>query len=217
MDDGFQHRRLARHFDILTLDATDPFGNGHLIPSGKLREPITSLNRADWIVLTKTDLVTEQVLILLKEKIQKIAPTIPMSETIYRPVGLSPIFPNVGAVCKPPFLLKNKNVGILSAIGNPSAFKQTVEQLGCTVTQTYFKRDHSRYSLQDMEKLVEMEKKKSISCWITTSKDAVKIKPLIHRYSESRTPNLCSNVYELGVELVFTQGEPQLWQIISSL
>src|SRR5690242_9640252 len=53
LDDGFQHRRLARDLDIVTIDATNPFGNGRLLPAGILREPIKSLSRADCIVLTR--------------------------------------------------------------------------------------------------------------------------------------------------------------------
>jgi tetraacyldisaccharide 4'-kinase len=54
LDDGFQHRRLARDLDILLIDAKDPFGNGHLLPAGPLREPLDALGRADLFLLTRS-------------------------------------------------------------------------------------------------------------------------------------------------------------------
>lgn len=53
LDDGFQHLRLARDVDIVLLDATDPFGGGRTLPSGRLREPVSALRRADLVVITR--------------------------------------------------------------------------------------------------------------------------------------------------------------------
>jgi tetraacyldisaccharide 4'-kinase len=53
LDDGFQHLRLARDLDIVLLDAQHPFGNGYLVPRGTLREPLSSLSRADACLLTR--------------------------------------------------------------------------------------------------------------------------------------------------------------------
>ena len=55
LDDGFQHRRLARDLDIVLIDALDPWGAGHLLPRGLLREPCSSLKRADLVILTRAD------------------------------------------------------------------------------------------------------------------------------------------------------------------
>ncbi|MEM8875973.1 MAG: tetraacyldisaccharide 4'-kinase [Planctomycetota bacterium] len=56
LDDGFQHRRVARDFDLVLLDATNPFGFGHVLPRGHLREPVTGLRRASAVLITKCDL-----------------------------------------------------------------------------------------------------------------------------------------------------------------
>jgi tetraacyldisaccharide 4'-kinase len=53
LDDGFQHRRLVRNLDIVAIDATGPWGNGHFIPWGRLREPPRGLSRADCVVITR--------------------------------------------------------------------------------------------------------------------------------------------------------------------
>ena len=54
LDDGFQHVRIGRDLDIVTLDATNPWGNGGRLPAGLLREPLDSLGRADCIVVTRS-------------------------------------------------------------------------------------------------------------------------------------------------------------------
>ena len=55
LDDGFQHLRLARDLNVATIDATDPWGGGRLLPRGRLREPRAGLARADCIVITRAD------------------------------------------------------------------------------------------------------------------------------------------------------------------
>src|SRR6185436_7986299 len=59
LDDGFQHRRVRRHLDIVCIDATDPFGVGAMLPAGRLREPINGLKRAGAVVVTRSDLVND--------------------------------------------------------------------------------------------------------------------------------------------------------------
>src|SRR4029079_13020669 len=58
LDDGFQHLRLARDLNIVTIDATNPWGGGQLLPYGRLREPISGLVRADCVVITRSDQLT---------------------------------------------------------------------------------------------------------------------------------------------------------------
>src|SRR5574344_1133152 len=55
LDDGFQYLMLKPHINIVLVDSTDPFGNGHVLPRGILREPIKNIRRADYIFLTKSD------------------------------------------------------------------------------------------------------------------------------------------------------------------
>src|SRR5688572_13632272 len=59
LDDGFQHLRIARDLDVVTLDATDPWGGGHLLPRGRLREPASALARADCVVITRSELAAD--------------------------------------------------------------------------------------------------------------------------------------------------------------
>ena len=55
LDDGFQHRQIHRDLDIVLIDATCPFGYGHLLPRGLLREPKVNLARADAVIVTRAD------------------------------------------------------------------------------------------------------------------------------------------------------------------
>ncbi|HVG30885.1 MAG TPA: tetraacyldisaccharide 4'-kinase, partial [Pyrinomonadaceae bacterium] len=59
LDDGFQHLRIARDLDVVTLDATAPWGGGHLLPRGRLREPVSGLARADCVVITRAELAAD--------------------------------------------------------------------------------------------------------------------------------------------------------------
>lgn len=74
MDDGFQHRRLHRDLDIVLIDATNPFGYGSLLPRGLLREPLSSLRRADVAIITRSDLVAARVLAEIHNAIIEAAP-----------------------------------------------------------------------------------------------------------------------------------------------
>ncbi len=69
LDDGFQHRRLARDADVVLIDCTDPFGGGQLLPAGRLREPVSSLARADAVVITRSEQAPE-----LEETIRRYTP-----------------------------------------------------------------------------------------------------------------------------------------------
>lgn len=71
LDDGFQHYGLGRVMDIVLIDATNPFGNGHVLPHGTLREPVEALKRSDTVILTKSSLISEETKTELIEKNKK--------------------------------------------------------------------------------------------------------------------------------------------------
>ena len=77
LDDGFQHRRLARFGDIVLIDATCPFGYGHMLPRGLLREAAWGIRRADVIVITRCDQVDEAALTRLMDRLKRLAPAVP--------------------------------------------------------------------------------------------------------------------------------------------
>ena len=165
LDDGFQHLRLQRDLNIVTIDATNPWGHGHLLPYGRLREPLSGLSRADCIVITRADQVNN--VDDLRNEIQRHAGNIPIflsamrnSQITRLDASSEGIVPPVAAVC---------------AVGNPrSFFKQVPHQV---VLEKAF-ADHHRYSQADIDSLIDAARRAGANSVITTAKDAVKLHSL---------------------------------------
>ncbi len=88
LDDAFQHRQIARDLDIVLLDALEPFGFEHVFPRGTLREPLVGLCRADIVVLTRADMISEQQRVAIKTRVARIAPNAAWAECVHAPVSL---------------------------------------------------------------------------------------------------------------------------------
>ena len=88
LDDGFQHYRLHRDLDLVTVDSTNPFGYGRLLPRGLLRDRPSALRRAHAIVLTRTDQVSPGELQALREEVARYSLDRPVIDTVHRPAGV---------------------------------------------------------------------------------------------------------------------------------
>jgi tetraacyldisaccharide 4'-kinase len=165
LDDGFQHRKLARDADIVLLDATDPFGGGRTLPSGRLREPVSALRRADLIVITRA--------------MQDPAPAI---EALIRRHTQCPIFyastkllsvlrvPDLD-VALPPMDWPRVRSLAFCAIGNPAAFFDDLRTWGFPIAAGRGFPDHHVYTAQeaaDLEKAAQDAGAKAMLC---TEKD----------------------------------------------
>ena len=139
LDDGFQHTMLARDENILLIDASNPFGNGHILPRGTLREPLPAMNRATEIILTRCDQADD--LEGLLTTINRHAPDIPMRKTVHRAVGLRRLCDNS---ILPIEELQDMEITAACAIGNPEAFFTTLENLGARITRRSAHRDHAQ-------------------------------------------------------------------------
>lgn len=153
MDDGFQHRRLKRDLEIVLLDATEPFGYGHLLPRGLLRESIGSLRRADVVIATRANQVDDQKLADIRTLMQRFAPTAVWAEAVHQPRQLRDC--NLRTV--PLSEIEGKNCLIFSGIGNPTAFEQTVASLGAHIKKHVEFPDHHNYTATDIERLRDIE------------------------------------------------------------
>src|SRR5206468_6976857 len=113
---GFQHLRLARDLDIVTVDATNPWGGGSLLPYGRLREPRAGLSRADCIVITRTEQVED--LVKIKDAIQALAGAIPVFSSRMVTAGIrsldGAIVDKKSGVSQP--------VAAFCGVGNPESF-----------------------------------------------------------------------------------------------
>ncbi len=173
LDDGFQHRRLARDLDLVLIDATDPWGQGYLFPRGLLREPAAELRRASVVMLTRCNQVETSERGRLREAITRLAPKAPLVESDHRPMELVGLDRAVAGLDR----LREQPVIAFSGIGNPGAFRQTLIDLGANVIGWRTFPDHHRYSGKDVEELRAWADSQPADCLMaTTQKDLVKIR-----------------------------------------
>jgi len=173
LDDGFQHRRLHRDLDIVLIDATFPWGGGFLFPRGLLREPVSSLKRAQVIVLTRCDQVEATMVDDLRRQIGRHAPGAVVVETRHGPVGWINAGGEIREGAGEPAALR---VAAFCGIGNPEAFRRTLLDLGVDLIDFRIFPDHHNYSRADVEELHAWARKQPENCRIaTTQKDLVKL------------------------------------------
>jgi tetraacyldisaccharide 4'-kinase len=173
LDDGFQHRRLARAFDVVLVDATNPWGHGYLLPRGLMREPPGSLARAGMIVLTRCDQVTEEDKVRLRQRVARLAPIVPVAETTHRPEGLV----NSEGEVADPENLRGRPVAAFCGLGNPEAFRRTLADLGADVRAFRAYPDHHPYDRGDVDELRACVRNLGEDCTaVTTQKDLVKLR-----------------------------------------
>ena len=201
LDDGFQHRRLGRDLDIVLIDASRPFGYGHLLPRGLLREPVSSLNRADAVVLTRVDQADSQTLQSIR---QQISPFIEPSRIAEVAFTSGPWVNLSGETSeKPP---KGPHVGFCG-IGNPSGFQAALERQQLPVTEFKAFADHHRYSREEILELISNAERNGANSLVCTVKDLVKIREL----ELNSFP-----IWAASVETQFLAGQAILENLIST-
>jgi tetraacyldisaccharide 4'-kinase len=151
LDDGLQHRQLARTIEIVLLHRSDL--QQRLLPAGRLREPLSSLSRADVIVLRQEDaeLITQ---------LRRYASRDCYFWQVRRTLTLANPASRALAFC---------------AIARPTEFFQALTIAGVGVAERMAFRDHHTYSLADMERLAVLGKRSGCDAFVTTQKDAVKL------------------------------------------
>lgn len=164
-DDAFQHRRLHRDLDIVLLDTHAPFGNGHLLPLGPLREPPSSLRRASLIVFTSRRTVTSPPL-------PSLPAGVPTASADLAPVDL--YFPTSGRAESLSFL-KGKRVCAVAGIADPEAFHDLILSSGGLIVSRITFPDHHCYSSSDGERIMGEVRRTEADLVVTTEKDGVKL------------------------------------------
>ncbi len=172
LDDGFQHRRLARDLDLLLIDATNPWGYGAVLPRGLLREPLSGMRRADFAILTRADQVPEAELAQIRQVIRKHHPQLEIAEAAFVPTRLV----NAEGVTATFEEFQERPIAAFCGIGNPQGFRQTLEDRGLPVEARFRTfADHHHYGESDLESLGEWVGKEQAAGIFTTQKDLVKI------------------------------------------
>jgi tetraacyldisaccharide 4'-kinase len=173
LDDGFQHRRLARDLDLVLLDATRPWGFGYLLPRGLLREAPAGLRRAGAVLLTRCDQVDSSTVAALRARVEKLAPHAPIVETSHQPMA----WVDAAGRTKPIEHGKGQAVAAFCGLGNPEAFRQTLQNLGMTVQAFRTFPDHHAYTRPDVEALRTWARQEATDgVVVTTQKDLVKLR-----------------------------------------
>ena len=172
LDDGFQHRRLARDLDIVLLDALEPFGLGRLFPRGLLREPVRSLRRAGLVVLTRADLVPADALRATRAEAERAAGPLRWVVTRHAPIEL------IGSGVDPEPLdgLPGRKVAAFCGIGNPEGFRRTITTLRGEVAGFRTFPDHHAYDAADVADLTAGPSDSGADLALTTQKDLVKLR-----------------------------------------
>ncbi|OLC83038.1 MAG: tetraacyldisaccharide 4'-kinase [Acidobacteria bacterium 13_1_40CM_4_57_6] len=165
LDDGFQHLQLARQLDILLVDASRPLRSESLLPSGRLREPLSAIHRADLVVFTR---VNEQL--PLKRAIQEFPefPIFPAATRLLRYQRLTADQQMIASDIE----LPPQPVFVFCGIGNPDAFLADVDRWGNCIAGRSIYRDHHSYTAQNLRRLEDSAKKAGARSLLTTEKDA---------------------------------------------
>jgi tetraacyldisaccharide 4'-kinase len=172
LDDGFQHRRLARDLDVVLIDATDPWASGYLLPRGGMREPRKNLRKAGHVMLTRCDAVAAGDIERIVADVRKIVPGMELSRTVHAPLKLLN-----GESSRPIESLRGMTLGAFCGIGNPEAFRQTLTSLGAQVRAFRAFADHHPYTRDDVDDLRRWANELPADAWIaTTQKDWVKLR-----------------------------------------
>jgi tetraacyldisaccharide 4'-kinase len=171
LDDGLQHRRLARDLNLVLVDALEPFGLEYVFPRGTLREPLSGLRRADAIVLTRADMVHESQRQRIRQRMRALNPQAAWVETAHRPRHLLA----ADGSTRPLSQLAGKPVAAFCGIGNPAGFRHTLEGCHFTVAAWQEFPDHHPYRRADIEMLTSWADDAAVEAVVCTHKDLVKV------------------------------------------
>jgi len=172
LDDAFQHLRLSRDLDIVTIDATNPWGGGSLLPYGRLREPLSGLSRADCVVITRTQQAED--LASIKNALHRIVGEVP----IFSSRMLTKGFRNISSdpIDAPSPLAQP--IAAFCGIGNPASFFNHLRREGYQLAFTRTFPDHHQYKQSELDTLVDEATTRGAKIVITTAKDATKLQSL---------------------------------------
>jgi tetraacyldisaccharide 4'-kinase len=195
LDDGFQHRRLARSLDILLLTAADL--DDMLLPAGNLREPLRALRRADVLLLREEE---------AHAVTRRLHPPLPLD----LPVWL------LRRTLRFPEPLKIFGAGVrpmaFCGLARPEGFPAMLTAAGCGVVDTLAFPDHHAYTVADIDHITATAKQLNGTGFITTEKDAVKLTPVLRDRLEAQGPLMV-----VALEAAFTSPDSVLQDIAARL
>jgi tetraacyldisaccharide 4'-kinase len=171
LDDGFQHRALARDLDAVVLDAADPFGNGRLLPRGPNREGPAALARAGLVWLSRADRASPEGLERLRRLARARTGRDPV-ESIHAPLDLAD--GTLSRSLGPAAALRGERVVLLCGLARPAGFRRTLEELGAEVVGERIFPDHHPFTPDEIEDALRAADAGRARL-ATTEKDAVRL------------------------------------------
>jgi tetraacyldisaccharide 4'-kinase len=186
LDDGFQHRKLARDVDIVLLTQADV--EDTLLPAGNLREPLSALAEADVVVLREEEAASLRSVVAGLSGDKKT----PAIWVVRRSLSLG----EGGEVALPTEPLA------FCGIARPESFPAMLAAQGYEPTDTMIFPDHHAYDDGDIRRLIERARQVEANGFVTTEKDAVKLTPILRDHLETVGPVV---VARLSVELLDEQ------------
>lgn len=204
LDDGFQHRALARDLDVVLLEASRPFGHGALLPRGTLREPRGALRRAHTMILSRCEMAGDTMPRVIQQ-VSRYAQRQPLDGMTTRAEA---VWQKGSATLDPVTRLHGGRVVAFAGIGNPQAFATTLAQLGSDVAALLAFPDHHAYTARDWQSLVDATRQYRATCLVTTEKDAVRLAA----FWQAPIP-----VYALRIGVQFAQEPAALAQQLAAV
>lgn len=179
LDDGFQHLALKRDLDLVLLDASNPFGNGYLLPRGPLREPVTELKRADAFIITRCgpDASIDELIDELKNRY----PSKPIFRSDHLPEKI--VIPSRRLV-KNVDLINSRDIMGFAGIARPHVFMETLTELGAELVFFKVFRDHHPYQSREIQELMTEKRRLKADYLLTTEKDWVRMESFVPPYPD---------------------------------
>ena len=170
LDDGFQHARLARDLDIVLMDALDPFGGDEVFPLGRLREPAAALDRADVVLITRSDLSDTPM--AMEARVGECNPRAAVFRARSEPQAwVEARTGRAYPIGERPF----ERAGVFCGLGNPEGFRRTLANLGVEPADWVEFDDHHHYRPQELRRLAAQFQAAGAAALITTEKDIVNL------------------------------------------
>jgi len=199
LDDAFQHRRIRRDADIVLIDAAEPFGLGHCLPRGLLREPPAALKDADAVVITHADEVSSERLVELRRRLAALCrPGTPVAEAAHKPVAAI----DEKGQRHPPDALAGRAVLEFCGLGNPEHFGKSLDGVGARTVAIVRMGDHAAYRQETLADLAELARREGAEIMVTTQKDHVRLAHL--------SPPPGAPIWQLAIEIEVTSGREEL-------
>ena len=202
MDDGFQYLRLRRDLDVVLVDATRPWGLGHCLPRGLLREPPSALRDADCVVITRSDTADAATLAALRERIARLAPRASLHAAMHAP---SHLLDEAGRR-RPMEALAGRAVLAVCGLANPAAFFATLEGVGVRLAGRLALDDHVAYTPDVLRRVAAARRQCAAERIVTTEKDRTKLP----------AAGLDAPLWTLAVRMHIVDGEEALRRRILS-